>query len=145
MPRRKPRKARPKKPATLPKGYDSVWEFDMHQSILKDWKHHGEFVTYTITHGYEPDFVKRIDSKVILLEAKGRFWDHAEYSKYIHIRDALPDHVELVFLFQKPNSPMPGAKVRKDGTKRSHAEWAESNEFRWFCEDTLPDEWRNDV
>ena len=29
--------------------------------------------------------------KLILLEAKGRFWDYAEYSKYIWIREALKE------------------------------------------------------
>ena len=143
MPRRVPRKPRPKK-INVPKGYDSAWEFDMHQTILKDWKHHRDVIKYVVKHKYEPDFVKQIDSKTILLEAKGRFWDYAEYSKYIHIREALPTNTELVFLFQKPFSPMPGAKVRKDGTKRTHAEWAETNNFRWYSEDTLPDDWRND-
>ena len=33
---------------------------------------------------------------------------------------------------------MPQAKKRKDGTKRSHAEWAETNGFRWFTEQTFP-------
>ena len=49
--------------------------------------------------------------------------------------------MELVFLFSNPNSPMPQAKKRKDGTKRTHAEWAETNGFRWFSEKTLPEEW----
>ena len=35
-------------------------------------------------------------------------------------------------------------KRRKNGTKRSHAEWAETNNFTWYSEDTLPDSWRND-
>ena len=53
--------------------------------------------------------------------------------------------MELVFLFQKPFSPMPGATKRKDGTKRTHAEWAETNGFRWFSETKLPEEdWIND-
>ena len=55
----------------------------------------------------------------------------------------LPDDVELVFLFANPNAPMPQAKVRKDGTRRSHGEWASSNNFRWFSEDTIPDDWIN--
>ena len=144
MPRRVPRKPRPKK-INVPKGYDSAWEFDMHQTILKDWKHHWDVIKYVVKHKYEPDFVKKVEGKTILLEAKGRFWDYAEYSKYIHIREALnKSYTELVFLFQKPFSPMPGAKVRKDGTKRTHAEWAETNNFRWYSEDTLPDDWRND-
>ena len=36
---------------------------------------------------------------------------------------------------------MPNSKRRKDGTKRTHAEWADVNKFRWFSEETLPDEW----
>jgi hypothetical protein len=143
MPKRVPRKPRPKK-IGVPTGYDSTWEYDIHQTILKDWKHRWNKIEYVIHHKYEPDFVKEIDSKIILLEAKGRFWDHAEYSKYIHVRTALPDTTELVFLFQKPFAPMPGATKRKDGTKRTHAEWAETNNFTWYSEDTLPNEWRND-
>ena len=139
---RKPRKARPKQ-KNVPKGYDSRWEYDIHKSILKKWEHHkSEVIQYTVTHTYEPDFVKTIGRKVILLEAKGRFCDYAEYSKYVWIRKSLPKHVELVFLFQKPYSPMPQAKKRKDGTKRTHAEWAEKNNFKWYSEETLPKEWK---
>ena len=144
MPRRVPRKPRPKK-TNVPKGYDSAWEYDIHQTILKDWKHHWDTIKYVVHHKYEADFVKEFDGNIILIEAKGRFWDYAEYSKYIHIREALPDYMELVFLFQKPLSPMPGAKVRKDGTKRTHAEWAETNNFKWYSEETLPEEWKSGV
>ena len=142
MPKRVPRKPRPKK-TNVPKGYDSLWEYDIHQTILKDWKHHWDTIKYVVHHKYEADFVKEFDGKIVLLEAKGRFWDYAEYSKYVHIREALPDYMELVFLFQKPFSPMPGAKVRKDGTKRTHAEWAETNNFKWYNEESLPKEWKS--
>ena len=141
MPRRVPRKPRPKKTG-VPKGYDSIWEYEIHQTLLKDWKHNWDNIDYIVKHKYEPDFVKIIDNKTILIEAKGRFWDYAEYSKYIHIRNSLPDNYELVFLFQKPFSPMPGAKVRRDGTKRTHAEWAETNNFKWYNEESLPKEWK---
>jgi len=143
MPKRAPRKPRPKKTG-VPKGYDSVWEFDIHQTILSKWKHHYESIKYIIKKDYEVDFARTIEDKTILLEAKGRFWDYAEYSKYIWIREALPSNMELVFLFQKPFAPMPSAKVRQDGTKRTHAEWAEINGFRWFSEETLPKEWINE-
>ena len=139
---RKPRKPRPKK-INVPKGYDSLWEYGVHQDLLGDWKHHWETIEYVVKHNYEADFVREFDGKIVLLEAKGRFWDYAEYSKYIHIRNALPEYMELVFLFQKPFSPMPGAKVRRDKTKRTHAEWAEKNNFRWFSEETLPEEWKS--
>ena len=144
MPKRVPRKPRPKK-TNVPKGYDSLWEYDIHQTLLKDWKHHWDTIKYVVHHKYEADFVKEFDGKIVLLEAKGRFWDYAEYSKYVHIREALPDYMELVFLFQKPFSAMPGAKVRKDGTKRTHAEWAEINNFTWYSEETLPEEWKSEL
>ena len=144
MVRRVPRKPRPKK-VNVAQGYDSKWEFDIHQTILKDWMHHGEKIVYIVKHKYEPDFVKMFNNKIVLLEAKGRFWDYAEYSKYIHIREALPKDYELVFLFQKPFSPMPQAKKRKDGTKRTHAEWAEKNNFTWYSEETLPEEWKSEL
>jgi len=142
---RKPRKPRPKK-INVPKGYDSLWEYGVHQNLLSGWKHHWDKIDYVVQHSYEPDFVKNINGKIILLEAKGRFWDYAEYSKYIWIRESFSERVEdyeLVFLFQKPFAPMPAAKKRKDGTKRTHAEWAETNNFRWFSEETLPEEWKN--
>jgi len=135
LPKRKPRKARPKEKG-VPKGYDSKWEYELHKNILKSWNHHTSKVPYVVEHNYEPDF----ERDKILIEAKGRFWDHSEYSKYLWIRKALPSTRELVFIFQKPYAPMPGAKKRKDGTKRTHAEWAESNNFKWFSEDNLPED-----
>ena len=30
-----------------------------------------------------------------------------------------------------------------DKTKRTHAEWAETNNFTWYSEDTLPEEWKS--
>ena len=138
MPARKPRVKR----ANLRHlGYDSIWEANLHESILKDWEHHTESVSYITHHTYKPDFIRKIKGKKILLESKGRFWDHAEYSKYLWVQKALPKNTELVFLFANPASPMPGAKRRKDGTKRTHAEWAETNGFRWYSEDTMPDKW----
>ena len=140
MPRRVPRKPRPKK-VGVPKGYDSLWEATLHETVLQEWKHHWDNISYVVKHKYEPDFVKVIGDKTILLEAKGRFWDYQEYNKYVWIRKSLKPNQELVFLFSSPTSPMPQAKRRKDGTKRSHAEWAEKNNFKWYSEHTLPKEW----
>ena len=139
------RKVRAKRPVekNVPKGYDSNWECLLHNTILEDWNFHTDTVSYVVEHNYEPDFIREIDGKKILLEAKGRFWDYAEYSKYIWIAKVLPPDTELVFLFANPNAPMPAAKRRKDGTKRSHGEWATANDFKWFSEDTIPDSWIN--
>ena len=139
---RKPRVPRPKKLIKEDGSkYDSIWEMLLHESILKDWEHHVDKVPYVIEHKYEPDFVREVEGKKILLESKGRFWDFAEYNKYIWVNKYLPKNTELVFLFANPAAPMPAAKRRKDGTKRSHAEWAEANGFRWYSEETIPDGW----
>ena len=96
-----------------------------------------------LVKGYDSnwDFVRNLEGKKILLESKGRFWDYAEYSKYIWIKKVLKEDTELVFLFLKPSAPMPQAKRRKDGTKRSHGEWASANGFRWFSTESIPKEW----
>ena len=135
------RKARVVRPVEkdLIKGYDSNWEYELHTGILDNWSFHTDKVAYTVDHNYHPDFLREIDGKKILLEAKGRFWDYAEFSKYIWISKALPADTELVFLFANPSAPMPQAKRRKDGTKRSHGEWASANGFTWYSEDSIPD------
>ena len=138
---RKKRVVRPQIKKSEVEGYDSNWEYVLHTSILKDWEIHTETVEYTVEHTYHPDFIRELEGKKILLEAKGRFWDHAEYSKYIWIQKILPEDTELVFLFAEPTAPMPQAKRRKDGTKRTHSEWAESNGFRWFSPKSIPEEW----
>jgi hypothetical protein len=139
------RKQRVKRPVEkdVVKGYDSNWEYELHSGILDGWSFHTDKVPYTVEHNYHPDFIRKLEGKNILLEAKGRFWDYAEFSKYIWISKALPEDTELVFLFANPSAPMPQAKRRKDGTKRSHGEWASANNFRWFSEDSIPDGWIN--
>ena len=50
----------------LVKGYDSNWEYVLHQGILSDWDHHNEKpVDYIVEHKYHPDFVRIIDGKKI--------------------------------------------------------------------------------
>ena len=90
---RKPRVKRPKE-KKLPKGYHSRWEYELHQNELKNWEHHKGLVEYSIQHKYHPDFIKVIDNKIIYLEAKGRFWDYPEYSKYKWVREYLPEDCE---------------------------------------------------
>lgn len=123
------RKAKPKPP----KGYDSVFEYDLHKGMLKDWTFHPERVSYHVPHTYEPDFKKTIGDTTILLECKGRFRERAEATKYIYVRESLNACEELVFIFYKADTPMPHAQRRKDGTKQTHGEWAEKNNFRYYC------------
>ncbi len=122
-------------------GADSAWELKLREGILKELTYHPTKIQYTkpaSSHFYEPDW-SYVDKqgKVYYVEAKGRFIDRAEYMKYTYVRDYLTQDKELVFLFMKPNTPMPGAKKRKDGTIRTHSEWAESEGFRWFSEQNI--------
>lgn len=108
---------------------DSVWEADLRDKVLPDFEFQGAKIKYEIPHNYTPDFV----FGNTLLETKGRFRDSAEARKYKHIRDAIePQGKRLVFLFYNAALPMPNAKVRKCGTKQSHADWAEHNGFLYF-------------
>ena len=119
----------------LPKGYDSKLEYDLHQNELKGYEHHPDKLDYTVPHTYEPDFVSPVYPH-ILIEVKGRFRDNTEASKYKWIRECNPDK-EIIFIFEKPETPFPFAKKRKDGTKMTHAEWAIKNGFRYFTRETI--------
>lgn len=132
---RKPRKKRPNERVN---GYDSGLEERLHKGILRNWEVHPEQLAYIIKSHYHPDFGRTIDGITYIIEAKGRFWDSKEYSKYLWIRESLPDNYKLIFIFDNPNLPMPNAKRRKDGTKRSHGEWAKSHGFEYYSEENFP-------
>jgi len=140
----KARKPRVKRPVEKekPSDYDSKWEKTLHDTVLKGWEHHGKTYPYIVEHTYHPDFFKKIGNKLYIVEAKGRFWDFQEHSKYVWAAKMLPKDVELIFIFANPSAPMPASKRRKDGTKRSHAEWANSHNFRWFSAESFPQEWQ---
>ena len=70
---RKPRKVRPIE-KDIPKGYDSKWEYTLHQSSLKDWSHHSDKISYIVEHSYEPDFTKVIEGKEYLLRKYREFY-----------------------------------------------------------------------
>lgn len=71
------------------------------------------------------------------IEVKGYFQDAHELQKYPSVREALGQYEELVFVFENPEKPIHFKGQRKDGTKMTHAEWAEKNGFRWFDQDTI--------
>ena len=84
---------------------------------------------YSVPHVYQPDFIDP-DEPGIYYEAKGRFRTSSEARKYVEIQKQHPD-IEIVFLFQNPRTKMPGARVRKDGTTLTMAEWSDKNNFRY--------------
>lgn len=128
-----------------PKGYDSWFEYELHQRQLRACKCHTETVEYTQVKTYHPDFIYR-DNRVkggwtVFIEAKGRFRDRGEARKYIDVKQGLDKNEELVFIFWNAQTPMPGARKRVDGTRLTHGDWAVLNGFRYFTEDTIPASW----
>lgn len=112
--------------------YDSLLEKKLHETSLSGCRFHlkEDKLEYSVIHTYEPDFVCEKGGKTYLIEVKGRFRDSSEASKYVWIRKVLPEDTELVFVWEKARTPFPFAKKRKDGTKQTHAEWANKNGFR---------------
>ena len=118
-------------------GYDSKLEQRVHEGPLKDAKHHSTKVPYVWEHRYEPDFVLESESSKTLVECKGYFMDRDDASKYLWVRKALPPTTELVFCFEHPHKAIHFQAKKQDGTKMTHAQWAEKNGFRWFDETTI--------
>ncbi len=124
--------------------YESKWEEKLAKGVMKDYEYHPDPIAYTkpaTDHTYRPDWkvegAGEFFGYTLYVEAKGRFREMSEAKKYIHVRESLEECEGLIFLFQKPHVALPGAKPRKNGTKRSHAEWAEANGFKWYSEDTI--------
>lgn len=133
-----------KKPSSLKgTGYDSLLEKNLHETKLTAARFHdrGDRISYTVPHTYEPDFVIEKGDKKYIIETKGRFRDSQEARKYIFVQAVLKENEELVFIFQDHTKPMPFAQKRKDGTKRTHAEWAEKNKFRWWSQLSFKEEY----
>ena len=130
-----------KKRKAVPKGYDSGLEYDLHIGELSGFDHHTRKIPYVSSHTYEPDFIRVQGDNALLVEVKGRFRENREATKYIDVRKVLPADQELIFIFQDAAKPMPFARKRKDGTKFTHGDWAEKNEFRYYCcKQGLPEE-----
>lgn len=113
-------------------GYDSLFEKNMHETVLKDCLFHPKdfTVSYFTKHLYHPDFVHFSGDKTYLLETKGRFRDNTEAAKYRWVRDCLPENTEIIFIWDKALTKFPFAKKRKDGTYMTHEEWANKEGFR---------------
>lgn len=118
-------------------GYDSKLEQRLHEGPLAAATHHYGHIDYVWEHTYEPDFVVDRGGSRTLVECKGYFMDRSDCTKYIWVRKALDDLTELVFCFENPHRPIHFQAKKKDGSKMTHAEWAEKNGFRWFSEETI--------
>ena len=118
-------------------GYDSKLEQRLHVGPLANAQHHGERIPYVWEHTYEPDFVLDHAGLQTLVECKGYFMDRDDCTKYVWVRKSLPEGKRLVFCFENPHKAIHFQAKRKDGSKMTHAEWAEKNGFLWYDEESI--------
>ena len=93
---------------------------------------------YTVERKYYPDLLVN----GIYIELKGFFRQDAQ-RKMKAVKAQHPD-LDIRFLFQRGNSPIHGAKKRKDGTKMTCGEWADRQGFLWAEGEEIPEEWIQD-
>ena len=118
--------------------YKNSFEKDIHsildKAVYEDKK---AKVAYTTEAIYNPDFVFP-ENDWLLIEAKGRFIGGSkEAAKYVWVKKCRPD-LELVFIFQDPNTKMPNARRRVGGSFMTMGEWAAKNGFAFFHHKRLP-------
>lgn len=125
-----------KRRLSLPRGIDSKLELELSKTGLCncDWK--PEPLKYQMLKTYSPD--AKFGST--LIEVKGYFRNSAEAAKYLWVKEQYPD-IELVFVFANPDKPIAWAKRRKDGSRMTHGEWADSKGFKYYSTKNLPKEW----
>ena len=88
---------------------------------------------------YTPDFkVCRNNGSYFYVEYKGFLWNEDKV-KMKAIKARYPK-LDIRFIFSNASKAVHGAKTRKDGTKQSHAGWAEKHNYPW-AEGFIPKEW----
>lgn len=120
--------------------YKNSFEKDIHQVLSKATYEDKEAkVSYTTESIYNPDFTFP-DIRWLLVEAKGRFIGGSkEAAKYVWVKRCHPE-LEIVFIFQNPDTRMPNARRRTDGSYMTMGEWAAKNGFAFFPSKRMPQE-----
>lgn len=117
--------------------YDSKFERKLHEGVLKDFVYHPKTFEFQITEKYTPDFGKDIGGNHFYIESKGYIYTQRDARKFVEFRKTLPWNCELVFCFQDPLKELKWQTIRKDGSKMSHFQWCEWNNFRWYCDQSM--------
>lgn len=104
------------------------------------WEYESDEIKWTQTaRVYTPDFkITRKDRTEFFVEYKGFLWTE-DKQKMKAVKEQHPD-IDIRFVFADAHKPVHGAKTRKDGTKMSHAEWAEKTGYLW-AHATIPASW----
>lgn len=100
-----------------------------------------EYEPHTLQYFVERSYVPDLKIGDVYIEMKGYFRQDAQ-RKMKAIKAQHPD-LDIRFLFQRANSPVQGAKKRKDGSKMTCSEWADRYKFQWAEGEIIPKEWLN--
>jgi hypothetical protein len=114
-----------------PRPYRSWLEFRLFHGAMLMIPYEPITAKYSIVKEckYTPDGVY----EHLWFEIKGRFRDRNEMEKYVHIQASHPDK-EIIFVLHSKEVALPGAKRRKDGSRRTIEEFLIENGFRWTYE-----------
>jgi len=105
------------------------------------WEYETDYFELVIRQIYTPDFkITLKNGYIFYVEYKGYLWKE-DKTKMLAVKRQYPD-VDIRFVFLNHKKPIHGAQMRKDGTKMSHGEWAETHGFKW-SEGFMPSEWFN--
>ena len=102
-----------------------------------------EYEPHVIPYSVERKYIPDIFVNGIYVEAKGYFRQDAQ--RKMKAVKAQHSDLDIRFLFQRANSPIKGAKKRKDGSKMTCSEWADRNGFLWAEGEQIPEEWINEL
>ncbi len=131
---------------TIPTGYKSQLEYDLHKGPLKGLAYEPCKLEYVPeTKDYTPDFVQygangegNEDHWQVWYEVKGRCRTFDELKKYIAVRKALPRTTILRFILSNPD-----VKAYPQSKKMTLGNWLTKNGFEWCSIDAIPESWRN--
>lgn len=129
------KKAPRKKPEWRLKGYDSGFEYNVHQNTPKIDYHKHDKISYTVEYTYEPDFSWPTSDtgKPLLVETKGdpSKWDR---KKFLSFYNQYSDRYEIKLLFQK-DVRIPGCK------KLTMSGWAKKHGIDYAIGTKIPTHW----
>ena len=139
------KKHKPKRKKILYKGQTMASESEVRFAEECDrlkilWTYEPEYFEWTMpSKKYTPDFrIVRRDGTHFYVEYKGFLWQE-DKTKMKAVKAQHPS-LDIRFVFADAGKPVHGAKTRKNGTKQSHAEWAENHGYKW-AEGFIPNSW----
>ena len=106
------------------------------------WKYESEKLMWSPPlRPYTPDFILPKKSGGKMHIEKKSYLRPQDITKMRYVRKQHPE-VDIRFVFSRASKPL--GRVRADGTRGTHGDWATKNGYQW-CDGFLPQAWINEV